>query len=39
MSPELPSISGRFYRIVSAGNAAAPLAGAVTPEGRFHHGG
>ena len=39
MSPALPSISGKFYRIVSAGNAAAPLVGAVTPEGRFHHGG
>lgn len=39
MSPKLPSISGTFYRIVHAGNAAAPLAGAVTPEGRFHHDG
>lgn len=32
-------VSGRFYRIIFASDRDAPLRGALSPEGRFHHDG
>ena len=35
----LQPVSGRFYRIIFASDRDAPLRGAHSPEGRFHHDG